>query len=122
MSAIIPLTSDLEANCQRFIEHAQESGQVWCLKSDDGWVVVDSAEFEDSEVIPFWSEQSYAQQHCVDQWKHFRPEAISLEDFIEEWLTGMAEEGVLVGPNWNAELEGLEMEPDELLSKFTEQP
>jgi hypothetical protein len=122
MNTIIPLTSDLEANCKRFIEHIQESGQVWSLKSDDGWVVVDSAEFEDSEVMPFWSDESYAQQHCVDQWANFKPTSISLEDFIDEWLTGMAEEGVLVGPNWNADLEGLELEPDEVLEQLSEQP
>jgi hypothetical protein len=122
MTAIVPLTEDLDANCERFLDHIQESGQVWSLSSDDGWVVVDSAEFEDSEVMPFWSDESYAQLHCVDQWAHFKPAAISLEDFIDDWLTGMAEEGVLVGPNWNADLEGLELEPDEMLQRLSGSP
>ena len=122
MTAIVPLTSDLDANCRRFIEHIQESGQVWSLSSDDGWVVVDSTEYEDSEVMPFWSDESYAVQHCVDQWAHFKPTAITLDDFVDDWLTGMAEEGVLVGPNWNGELEGLELEPDEILQRLNEAP
>lgn len=111
---MIQLTADLNANYQRFIEHLQESGQVWGLKSPDGWVVVDSTEFEDAEVMPFWSEEAYARQHCVDEWKDFKPVAMDLEEFVEDWLVGMTEDGVLVGPNWNAELDGLEIEPVEI--------
>ena len=122
MTTTISLTSDLEANCRRFIEHIQESGQVWSLQSDDCWVIVDSSEFEESEVMPFWSDESYASVHCVEQWAHFKPVSISLEDFIDEWLTGMTEDGVLVGPNWNADLEGLEMEPEDVLQQLNQQP
>ena len=122
MISSIPLTSDLDANCQRFIEHIQESGQVWGLKSEDGWVVVDSTDFEEREVIPFWSDETYAQAHCVGPWEGFKPVAITLEDFIDEWLTGMAEESVLVGPNWNSDLEGLELEPEEILERLNVQP
>lgn len=111
---MIPLTADLNANYQRFIEHVQESGQVWGLQSASGWVVVDSAEFEDSEVMPFWSEEGHAKAHCVDEWAEFSPVAIEIEDFVSDWLPGMDEDGTLVGPNWNADLEGLEIEPVEV--------
>ena len=116
---MIQLTADLDANYQRFVENIQESGEVWSLKSDDGWVVVDSAEYEDSEVMPFWSEEAYAKDLCVGEWAHFKPEAITFEEFIEEWLAGMDEDGVLVGPNWNADLDGLEVEPIEILKLLT---
>ena len=119
---MIKLTSDLDANYQRFIEHILESGQVWGLQSDDGWVVVDSTEFEDSEVMPFWSEEAYAKSHCVGEWDNFRPVAMDLDEFVEEWLVGMAEDGILVGPNWNDDLEGLEVEPDEVALQLTGEP
>lgn len=112
---MIQLTADLDANYQRFVENIQESGRVWSLKSADGWVVVDSAEFEDSEVMPFWSEEAYARALCSGEWAHFQPEAITFEEFVEDWLAGMDEDGMLVGPNWNAELDGLEIEPIEIL-------
>lgn len=116
---MIQLTDDLHANYQRFIENIQESGQVWSLQTTDGWVIVDSAEYEDSEVMPFWSEEAYAKQLCVGEWENFKPAAISFEEFVEDWLAGMDEDGVLVGPNWNADLDGLEVEPIEILKLLT---
>lgn len=116
---MIKLTADLDANYQRFIEDILESGQVWGLQSDEGWVVVDSTEFEESEVMPFWSEEAYAKAHCVGEWSEFKPVAMDLEEFVEDWLAGMAEDGILVGPNWNNELEGLEVEPEELAQRLS---
>lgn len=116
---MIKLTDDLEANYQRFIENILESGQVWGLQSDEGWVVVDSTEFEDAEVMPFWSEEAYAKAHCVGEWEDFKPVAMDLDEFVEDWLTGMAEDGILVGPNWNDDLDGLEIEPEEVMQLLT---
>ncbi|HUL10912.1 MAG TPA: DUF2750 domain-containing protein [Methylococcaceae bacterium] len=116
---MIQLTADLNANYQRFIEHIQESGQVWGLQSPEGWLVVDSAEFEDSEVMPFWSDEAYARAHCVGEWESFKPVGMDLEEFVEDWLAGMDEDGVLVGPNWNADLEGLEVEPSEIAKRLS---
>jgi hypothetical protein len=113
------LTADLNANYQRFIEGILESGQVWGLQSEDGWVVVDSTEFEESEVMPFWSDEAFAKIHCVGEWEEFRPVAMDLEEFVEEWLAGMTEDGILVGPNWNEELEGLEVEPEEIAERLS---
>ena len=115
---MIPLTADLKANYQRFIEHLQESGPVWGLHSEGGWVVVESAEFEDSEVMPFWSEEAYAQSHCVGEWQDYKPVAIETEEFVSDWLPGLDEDGTLVGPNWNADLEGLEIEPIEIAKEI----
>lgn len=39
---------------------------------------------------------------------------MSLFDFLFRWLPGMSGDGVLVGPNWNQELIGLELDPFEL--------
>lgn len=119
---MVKLTSDLNANYQRFIEHVQESGQVWGLQSDEGWVIVDSTEYEETEVMPFWSEESYAREHCVGEWEDFEPVAMDLSEFLEDWLVGMAEDGVLVGPNWNSELEGLEVEPEDIARLLSEEP
>ena len=115
---MIKLTADLNANYQRFIEHIQESGQVWGLQSSDGWVIVDSAEYEETEVMPFWSDEEYAKEHCVGEWEGFKPVAMNLDEFVEDWLVGMDEDGVLVGPNWNADLEGLEVEPIEIAKQL----
>ena len=115
---MIKLTADLNANYQRFIEDILELGQVWGLQSEEGWVVVDSTEYEESEVMPFWSDENYAKNHCVGEWAEFKPVAMDLEEFVEDWLTGMSDDGILVGPNWNDDLEGLEVEPEELMRQL----
>jgi hypothetical protein len=114
------LTTDLNANYQHFIEQTQKSGQVWGLRSSEGWLIVDSVEFEDTDVMPLWSDEAYAQAHCVGEWEHFKPAAIGVEDLIADWLPGMDEDGTLTGPNWNAELEGMEVEAIEIAQRLAE--
>jgi hypothetical protein len=44
-----------------------------------------------------------------------------LDDFIDKWLFGMDEDGALVGPNWDADLVGLEVDPREVAERLTEE-
>lgn len=44
--------------------------------------------------------------------------ALSLDEFLEDWLPGMHEDVYLVGVNWNQDLEGLEIEPLDLLEEI----
>ncbi len=105
---------DMTENYKRFIAEIVDGGKVWSLKNDDGWVVCDSSEYEGAEVIPFWSREEEAAAHCVDEWAVYQAASIDLDEFIGAWLSGMDEDGVLVGPNWDAELQGLEKEPIEV--------
>ncbi len=108
------LSNDVQKNYRLFIKGIKASGKVWGVATPEGWVVCDSETFEDTDVIPFWSDEADARAHCSDEWADNEPQSISLEDFIERWLTGMAEDGVLAGPNWTDELAGLEIEPEDL--------
>lgn len=105
---------------ERFVRRVAESGEVWGLRNDEGWCVSPSSEDhedledEDLNVIPFWSEQAYASQCAQEEWADYEPTPIPLELFLEEWLPGMAEDGLLVGTNWNPDLIGREIEPLDL--------
>jgi len=112
------LKSDLQKNYRTFIEGILDSGKVWALKSEEGWVFCESSEYEDADVIPFWSDEANAKVQCSEEWAANVPEAIELDHFIDAWLSGMDEDGVLAGPNWNAEMEGLEIEPGDLANKL----
>lgn len=103
------LTDNLDANFQLFIEEVRESGQVWGLRYGEDWVVCRSAEFEDADVMPLWSAEGDARLHCVDEWADYEPEVIELEEFLDIWINDLDEDDVLVGPNWNADLEGQEL-------------
>lgn len=114
------LTDNLDANFQLFIEEVRESGQVWGLRYGEDWVVCRSAEFEDADVMPLWSAEGDAGLHCVDEWADYEPEVIELEEFLDIWINDLDEDDVLVGPNWNADLEGQELEPIELAKALVE--
>ncbi|MBD1573813.1 DUF2750 domain-containing protein [Vibrio sp. S17_S38] len=112
------LTNDIEANLALFVKETQETKLVWGLKNDEGWLSCDSSEFEESEVMPFWSAKEDAQTHNVEEWSDFEVLEIPLDIFVEDWLITLAEDGVLIGTNWNDQLEGLELEPSELAKQY----
>lgn len=55
---------------------------------------------------------------CSDAWCIYTPVAIDLEEFLDDWLPGMHADVLMVGVNWTLELEGVEMEPLDLLEEF----
>ncbi|MEZ8142896.1 hypothetical protein A1OQ_11370 [Enterovibrio norvegicus FF-162] len=113
------LTADTQANLMLFVEETQRTQVVWGLKNEeDGWLACDSSEFENSEVMPFWSAKEDAEHHNVEEWADFDVVEIPLDVFVEDWLVTLSEDGVLVGTNWNAELEGKELEPAELAKLY----
>jgi len=103
-----------EENHDRFVRDVRDRGFVWGLKSDQGWAVCESNEYENTDVYPFWSDEAAARIHCRDDWADFTPASLPLDLFIDTWLAGMSEDGVLVGTNWDEDLSGLELEPDDL--------
>jgi len=107
-------TDDGQADHDRFVERVKATGTIWGLKSDKGWAVCESNEYEETDVYPFWSDEAEARVHCTDDWAHFAPASLPLDVFVDTWLAGMSEDGVLVGTNWDADLSGVEVEPDDL--------
>ncbi|RYD72016.1 MAG: DUF2750 domain-containing protein, partial [Verrucomicrobiaceae bacterium] len=59
-----------------------------------------------------------AQNHVKGEWSGHVPTKIPLDEFIDNWLQGMDEDGLLVGPDWGESLSGLEVEPSELAEKL----
>ncbi|WP_210395683.1 DUF2750 domain-containing protein [Motiliproteus sediminis] len=112
------LTDDPQANYRLFIDEIKASGLVWGISTSEGWVVCDSEEYEETDVIPFWSSEADARAHCSGEWAEFEPQSITLDVFADRWLTGMVKDDVLAGPNWNEELAGLEVEPADLAKEL----
>jgi len=115
MSDLPSLTHDFDENYALFIEDAFSTGCVWGLENSEGFALCASNDNDEIDVMPFWSQPEYAQAHCVEDWASYKPVAISLEELLDDWLPGMHEDVTLVGINWNAELEGPEIEPLDLL-------
>jgi hypothetical protein len=96
-------------------------GLVWGICSDEGFAMSNSNDFEDAEVIPFWSDKGYAMAVAKDGWEHYQPTSMLLAEFLENWLVGMHNDGLLVGTNWDANMFGREIEPLELAIEIAEQ-
>lgn len=115
--------TELQANYQQLLTEVREQGALWGLQFGEDWVVCDSNEFADTDVLPLWSSEAAAKAHCIEEWADYVPVAISLESFFEEWVNDLGDDGVLIGTNWNADMDGLEVDPMELakeLAQFTE--
>jgi len=114
----IELESDIEENFDLFIEDAISTGCVWALEGEDGFALCPSEENPDVDALPLWSQPEFAKAHCGDEWKDYKVVPIALEELLDEWLPGMHEDILLVGVNFNKELEGLDIEPLDLLEQI----
>ena len=95
-----------------FIAQVKTTQTLWALqdKASEGWVVLDSINFEDTDVMPIWSSEALAQAHCIDEWQGYVPKAIPLADWLEFWVEDLAEDNVLIGVEWQDGSEYLELE------------
>lgn len=100
-----------------FLVEAKPTQKLWALqeKTSEDWVVLDSISFENTEVMPLWSNAEMAEKHCIDEWANYVPCEISLSDWFEFWLEDLNQDGVIVGINWQDD-DCLEME----LADFTQ--
>ena len=113
------LSNDLQENFDRFIVESLEQGCVWGLQNSEGnWATVQSETNSDLDAMPFWSVLAFAQSLCTDDWEIYRPTAIAIEEFLDDWLPGLHSDVILVGVNWNSTLDGEEIEPLDLLEEF----
>lgn len=112
------LGENFDDNYQLFLEEAVATGCVWGLEGEEGWALCPSNLNDELDVLPLWSQPEYAQIHCVEEWQSYKPVPIALDELLDEWLVGLHEEVTMIGPNWNVELEGDEIEPLDLLADF----
>lgn len=112
------LTDDIEDNFDLFVIQAIDTGCVWALESDEGFALCPSVDNEELDVMPLWSQPEFAEAHCKDEWADYEVVPISLEELLDDWLPGMHSDLMLVGVNWNQALEGLEIEPLDLVEEI----
>lgn len=111
--------STIEYKHNKFIERVVDFGTVWGLESGEGFATSDSNLVEDAKVIPFWSDKAYASALRKEGWSIYKATSMTIADFMENWLLGMYNDGLLVGTNWDANLFGKEIEPLDLALQLT---
>ena len=103
------------ANHERFVSRVTESEVVWGLETATGFAACPSnGDNDERPVSMFWSDRGYARRVQQNHFPEHEPAEISLFDFLFRWLSGMEDDGVLAGTNWNGDLAGREVEPSEV--------
>jgi len=68
--------------------------EVWGLY-DDGWALASTD--EGCEVFPVWPREEYAAMCAIQDWAGYTPKSISLDEFMDDLLPGLKEDGIVVG-------------------------
>lgn len=103
---------------ESFTADVISTDKVWGLKGEDGWAVCESIEFEETDVLLFFATEEAAAKLCVDEWQAYEPASLTLDEFLQDWLPGMHEDNAMVGIQWDADLDGPELEPADVDSAF----
>ncbi len=109
-----------ETNHRRFIERIVDNELVFFLRNSDGLANAESNEYEDTIVLPFWSDRAYATRAAKAFAESFEVSELSLFDFLYRWLPGMSEDRALAGTNWDGDLIGKEVDPFDLREEIDE--
>lgn len=100
-----------------FINQCVELKQVWGLSSDTGWVILPD---EGEEHFPVWSHAELAAQWAAGEFADCQPKAVALAEWIEKWLPGMEEDGLLAAVSPNQEGDAIVVAAEELLEDIQE--
>lgn len=101
-----------------FFKYVKETQVLWALqdKASEDWVVLDSINFENTEVMPIWSSEENAKTHCIDEWADYTPAQINVAEWMEYWVEDLIEDGIIIGIDWQGDEQCLEIE----LAEFTQ--
>ena len=113
-----------EKKHQRFVQEACKQGTVWALKRPEGYAITHSIQYSTTEGEPmpmfcFWSDKGLAGICAQKEWEEYKPEQISLSEFIEGWCIGLANDDILIGSNFDQNMIGYEAEPLMLILELT---
>ncbi len=72
-------------------------------------------------LICFWSQKASAASCAKDEWYDYHPIAISLCDFIEIYCLGLANDGFMVGTDFDVSMYGCEIDPLDLILEINEE-
>ncbi|MFC6441479.1 DUF2750 domain-containing protein [Bowmanella sp. JS7-9] len=63
--------------------------EVWTLIDDDGAVLLVD---EELDCVPVWPAEVFVKEWINEDWAHCRPHKISLQDWQQKWLPGLADD------------------------------
>lgn len=105
-----------------FYEEIVQQKKVWTIVKDERVSIANNNAGE--TLMPFWSNKERAEQiiKLVPSYHKFRVEEITLDDFLNIWISGLKKDHYLVGINWcGKSLIGHELHPNEVFEHIQKQ-
>lgn len=93
------MNSPAKSRYEYFIKKVADFECVWGLYDKDGWAV--TSDDNGRLMFPFWPKEEFANACAIEEWKSYTPCSIELDEFLEEWLPDMKEDGVILSIFWN---------------------
>ena len=87
------LSASAQARVNKSVDTIKSEKALWILTDEHGCVMLTT---DDEEGVPVWPLDSLAKLWATDEWAHCKPMAISLDDWLKKWTTGMIEDGLMV--------------------------
>ena len=121
--AALPAMADGE-RLDYFLLRTFETDEVWALKLRNSWfsrpLPQACAGFAAGQaVMPLWCYRHYSQDAALDIWMDCRPDALSLEDFLEREIPQLIAADIVLDIMPRAGEPGCLITPQQLLSIFT---
>jgi len=107
------------AQADSFITEVCANGAVWAIRDAEGFPT--STTLSGETAMPFWSLESRARKVIsnVPAYAGFEPHQLTLEEFQERWLPGLARDGLKTGLNWSGtRATGYDLEPSAVLRRL----
>lgn len=103
---------------QHFVKVVTDWEEVWGLYQN-GWAL--AATDDGQNVFPLWPAKEYAQLCAAKEWEGYEPESFSLNDFMNELLPNLRDDGVLPGIFYTPSDNGVMPTVDQLLADLNEE-
>ncbi|MCT4780590.1 MULTISPECIES: DUF2750 domain-containing protein [Exiguobacterium] len=102
-----------------FLQTVIETGTVYGLSKlkQSGWAYCPSNQ-GDSDVLLFFSTKEGARACQTNGWENYHLIRLDLDVFTDDWLPNMMQDGLYCGLNWDASLQGLELNPENVLEEL----
>ena len=80
-----------------FLKKIADYEEVWALKDEEGWV---SLRMNEESFFPVWPKAEFAELCISGDWQGARCEVIELDEFLQNWIPGLKEDGIRVTIMW----------------------
>ncbi|MFS1705073.1 DUF2750 domain-containing protein [Aestuariibacter sp. GS-14] len=119
MTEQIPSELPARERAEYLVDTIQETGLVWGLMGNEGWVMV---ELGTQTGLPLWPDEASVSSWQRKDLPESKPQSIALADFKELWLPGLKKNNValVLFPSGTLR-EGIVTGPDELREQLDDE-